>query len=50
MNVLWIAVLTAIALVEKLAPPQWMFARVTGSMLIAWGLWMLVWGAPMRNA
>jgi predicted metal-binding membrane protein len=48
MNVLWIALLTAIALVEKLAPSQWMFPRVTGLILIAWGVWMLGWGTPIR--
>jgi predicted metal-binding membrane protein len=40
MNVLWIAVLTSIALVEKIAPRQWLLPRVAGIILIGWALWV----------
>jgi predicted metal-binding membrane protein len=37
MNVLWIAVLATVVLLEKLAPLGPWFARVTGMVLLAWG-------------
>ena len=37
MNVLWIAVLATVVLLEKLAPRGPWFARVTGIVLLAWG-------------
>ena len=37
MNVLWIAVLAIVVLLEKLAPHGPWFARVTGIVLLAWG-------------
>jgi cytochrome c biogenesis protein CcdA len=37
MNVLWIAVLATVVLLEKLAPNGPWFARVTGIILLAWG-------------
>ena len=37
MNVLWIAVLAIIVLLEKVAPQAHWFARVTGVVLVAWG-------------
>ena len=50
MNVLWIAALTAIALVEKLAPRQWLLPRIAGVALVAWGVWILARGEPIRQA
>ena len=38
MNVLWIAVLAIVVLMEKLAPHGPWFARVTGIVLLAWGV------------
>ena len=42
MNVLWIAVLAIVVLLEKLAPQGTSFARVTGIVLLAWGAATLV--------
>lgn len=42
MNLLWIAVLAAVVLLEKLAPHGPWFARVTGILLLAWGAATLV--------
>lgn len=42
MNVLWIAVLAIVVLMEKLAPHGPWFARVTGIVLLAWGAATLV--------
>jgi predicted metal-binding membrane protein len=42
MNVLWIAVLATVVLLEKLAPHGPWFARVTGIVLLAWGAATLV--------
>lgn len=43
MNLYWIAGLTVLVAVEKLAPIGSQFAKVTGIVLIAAGLWALVW-------
>lgn len=40
MNVLWIAILATVTLLEKLLPPRWHFARVTGCLLIVAGVAM----------
>ena len=37
MNLLWIAVLATVVLLEKLGPQGPWFARVTGIVLLAWG-------------
>src|SRR5207302_1070959 len=37
MNVLWIAVLATVVLLEKLAPQGPWFARITGIVLLVWG-------------
>lgn len=42
MNVLWIAVLGIIVLLEKLAPHGPWFARVTGVVFLGWGAATLV--------
>ena len=42
MNVLWIAALTALVLLEKIAPRGLWMGRVAGLALIAWGIWMVV--------
>jgi len=38
MNVLWIAVLAMFVLLEKLAPHGHWVARITGVMLLVWGI------------
>jgi predicted metal-binding membrane protein len=42
MNLLWVGVIAAFVLVEKLAPQGLGIARIAGLGLIAWGGWMLL--------
>ncbi len=42
MNLVWVAVLAAIVLVEKVAPRGDDLARLLGGGLIAWGAWLVV--------
>ena len=42
MNLLWIAALAAIVLVEKLSPGGHWVSRLTGLLLIAWGAAMVL--------
>ena len=44
MNLLWIAVLAAFVLAEKVFPAGIWISRITGVGLLAWGVWMLVGG------
>lgn len=44
MNLLWVAVIAAFVLVEKLAPQGLRVARIAGLGLIAWGGWLLLDG------
>lgn len=41
MNLLWIAALAGFVLMEKVAPGGFWIGRVTGVLLVAWGLWMI---------
>lgn len=41
MNLLWVAVLAAIVLVEKLAPQGPLIGRAAGVLFAVWGVWML---------
>lgn len=41
MNLLWVAVLAAFVLMEKVVKGSW-FSRVTGVLLVAWGVFILV--------
>jgi predicted metal-binding membrane protein len=41
MNLLWIAVLTAIVLVEKVAPKGNWISRLTGIGFVVWGVMLL---------
>jgi len=41
MNLLWVAGIAAFVIVEKLAPPGRLVSRITGTMLLAWGAWVL---------
>jgi predicted metal-binding membrane protein len=41
MNIVWMAVLAAFVLVEKLAPAPRLTGRVAGLLLCGWGLWMV---------
>ena len=41
MNLLWIAVLTAFVLIEKLFPPGQWITRVSGLLLLGFGVFLL---------
>ena len=44
MNLVWVAALAAVVLIEKLFPHGDWIGRIGGLLLIAWGLWLLVVG------
>ena len=44
MNLLWMAALTALCLIEKIAPAGDRVGRVAGALFIGWGLWLMVGG------
>ena len=41
MNIWWIAVITALVLVEKLVPRGLWLGRIAGAIFAAWGLWLI---------
>ncbi|MBI2886270.1 MAG: DUF2182 domain-containing protein [Chloroflexi bacterium] len=41
MNLLWVAALATFVLAEKIAPLGVWISRVTGVLLVAWGVWMI---------
>jgi predicted metal-binding membrane protein len=41
MNLAWVALLAAMVLAEKLAPPAWHMNRVIGGLMLAGALWLL---------
>jgi predicted metal-binding membrane protein len=45
MNLLWVAALAIFVLAEKLFPTGRAMGRVTGMLMIAWGIWLLAAGA-----
>ena len=42
MNLVWIAIIAAFVLAEKILPPRWFIGKVTGALLIVWGAWMIL--------
>lgn len=42
MNILWIAAITALVLIEKVVPRGHLLGRFAGAVLIFWGGWMMV--------
>jgi predicted metal-binding membrane protein len=40
MNLLWVAVIAAFILVEKVAPAGEWVSRIAGLVLVGWGLWI----------
>ena len=42
MNMLWVAAITILVLLEKVAPQSWRLDYAVGAMLIAWGAWVIV--------
>jgi predicted metal-binding membrane protein len=41
MNLVWVALLAAYVLVEKVAPGRLWLSRISGVVVIAWGLWLV---------
>lgn len=41
MNLLWVAIVTAFVLLEKVAPARAKVSLAAGALLIAWGAWVL---------
>ena len=41
MNMLWVAAITILVLLEKVAPQSWRLRHVVGALLVAWGAWMI---------
>ncbi|NBB99826.1 MAG: DUF2182 domain-containing protein [Bacteroidetes bacterium] len=44
MHLLWMAALTALCLIEKVAPAGDWIGRVAGALFIGWGLWLMAGG------
>ena len=42
MNMFWVAAITILVLLEKVAPQSWRLGRGVGALLIAWGAWVIV--------
>jgi predicted metal-binding membrane protein len=42
MNLLWIAALAGFVLIEKVAPGRSWVNRISGGLLLAWGIWMIL--------
>jgi predicted metal-binding membrane protein len=42
MNLIWIAALSVLVLLEKILPQPRVFAQATGAILLAWGVWVIV--------
>jgi len=41
MNIWWIAMISALVLLEKVAPKSWQAGRFAGAAFVAWGSWMI---------
>ena len=41
MNMLWVAVITLLVLLEKVLPQGLRFGTVVGVVFVAWGAWMI---------
>jgi predicted metal-binding membrane protein len=41
MNVWWIAIITVLVLIEKIAPRGLMLGKIAGVLFIGWGVWMI---------
>jgi predicted metal-binding membrane protein len=44
MNLLWVAVIAVFVLAEKVVPNGRLLGRITGALLVVWGLWLMVSG------
>jgi predicted metal-binding membrane protein len=45
MNMVWVATIALLVLLEKVAPPSWRLLHVVGAILVAWGVWVISVGA-----
>ena len=43
MNLVWVAVLAALVLLEKAAPAGPLIGRLAGVGLCGWGIWLALW-------
>lgn len=41
MNIWWIAIITALVLIEKIVPRGLFFGRIAGVLFVLWGVWMI---------
>ena len=46
MNLLWVAIIAAFVLIEKVAPRGELVGRIGGILLIGWGIWLLLGTLP----
>lgn len=46
MNLLWVAIIAAFVLIEKVAPRGELVGRIGGTLLIGWGIWLLLGTLP----
>jgi predicted metal-binding membrane protein len=44
MNLLWVAAIAVFVLAEKVVPNGRLLGRITGALLVVWGLWLMVSG------
>lgn len=42
MNMVWVATITILVLLEKVAPQSWRLMHGVGAILVAWGVWVIV--------
>jgi predicted metal-binding membrane protein len=42
MNIWWIAIITLLVLIEKVAPRGLLLGKIAGVLFIAWGAWLLL--------
>jgi predicted metal-binding membrane protein len=45
MNLLWVAAIAILVLAEKLGPGGRSLGRLTGLLLMGWGIWLIAAGA-----
>jgi predicted metal-binding membrane protein len=41
MNIWWIAIITALVIIEKIAPRGLLLGKIAGVLFVAWGVWMI---------
>ena len=48
MNLLWVAVIAGFVLAEKVVPNGRLLGRITGGLLVLWGVWVLLYPAATK--